>query len=56
MDALNRCYHVKDSRPWWKQRLIAIALTATMAALTIMALTIVLYGGNIVDLVGSMSG
>ena len=27
MDALNRCYHVKDSRPWWKQRLMAIALT-----------------------------
>ena len=56
MDALNRCYHVKDSRPWWKQRLIAIALTATMAALTIMALTIVLYGGDIVDFLGSHVG
>lgn len=56
MDALNRCYHVKDSRPWWKQRLIAFGLTIAIAALTIMALTIVLYGGTIVDFVGSHIG
>jgi membrane protein len=56
MDALNRCYHVKDSRPWWKQRLIAIALTAAISALTIAALAMVLYGGNIVDFVGTRVG
>src|SRR5690348_1441242 len=52
MDALNRCYHVKDSRPFWKQRLIALGLTVAIAALTIIALTIVLYGGDIADFVG----
>ena len=56
MDALDRCYHVKDTRPWWKQRLIAIALTAAISALTIAALAIVLYGGNIVDFVGAHVG
>jgi membrane protein len=56
MDALNRCYHVKDSRPFWKQRLIALGLTVAIAALTIMALTIVLYGGDIADFVGSHVG
>jgi membrane protein len=56
MDALNRCYHVKDSRPWWKQRLIAIALTVAISALTIAALAMVLYGGNIVDFVGTRVG
>ena len=56
MDALNRCYHVKDYRPWWKQRLVAIALTVAMAALTIIALTIVLYGGDIVNFVGAHLG
>jgi membrane protein len=56
MDALNRCYHVKDARPWWKQRLIALGLTITIAALTIMALAIVLYGGDIVDFVASRVG
>ena len=56
MDALNRCYHVKDSRPWWKQRLMAIALTVAISALTIVALTIVLYGGDIVNFVGTHVG
>jgi membrane protein len=56
MDALNRCYHVRDSRPWWKQRLMAIALTVAISALTIAALAIVLYGGDIVNFVGSHLG
>jgi membrane protein len=56
MDALNRCYHVKDSRPFWKQRLIALGLTVAIAALTIIALAIVLYGGDIADFVGAHVG
>jgi membrane protein len=56
MDALNRCYHVKDTRPFWKQRLIALGLTVAIAALTIMALTIVLYGGDIANFVGAHLG
>ncbi|HEY1527061.1 MAG TPA: YihY/virulence factor BrkB family protein [Candidatus Angelobacter sp.] len=56
MDALNRCYHVKDSRPFWKQRLIALALTVAIAALTIVALAIVLYGGDVADFVGAHVG
>jgi membrane protein len=56
MDALNVCYHVKDTRPFWKQRLIALGLTVAIAALTIMALTIVLYGGNIANFVGRHVG
>jgi len=56
MDALNRCYHVKDSRPFWKQRLIAIALTIALSALTITALIIILYGGDIAGFVGNHTG
>src|SRR6478752_8282912 len=56
MDALNRCYHVKDSRPFWKQRLIVLGLIVAIAALTIVALTIVLYGGNIANFVGGHVG
>src|SRR4029077_5620324 len=56
MDALNRCYHVKDNRPFWEQRLIALGLTVAVAALTIMALTIVLYGGDIANFVGAHLG
>jgi membrane protein len=56
MDALNRCYHVKDSRPYWKQKLFSIVLTIAVAALTIVALVIVLYGGNIAQFVGNHTG
>jgi len=56
MDALNRCYHVQDSRPFWKQRLISLGMTVAIAALTIVALTIVLYGGDIANFVGAHLG
>lgn len=56
MDALNRCYHVRDSRPLWKQKLIAIALTVALSALTITALIIILYGGDIAQFVGRHTG
>jgi membrane protein len=56
MDALNRCYHVKDTRPYWKQKLISIVLTIGIAALTIVALVIVLYGGSIAQFVGRHTG
>lgn len=56
MDALNRCYHVKESRPYWKRLLISLGLIAAMAILAISALAIVLYGGEIAQFVGSHIG
>ncbi len=48
-ESLNVAYHVKETRPWWKQRLIAVGLTVALAVLIITALVIVLYGGKIAD-------
>lgn len=56
MDALNRCYHVTDSRPLWKQRLIALVLTVALSALTVTALIIILYGGDIAQFAGNHTG
>jgi membrane protein len=56
MDALCRCYRVRDSRPYWKRMLIAIGLTAILSGLTIAALGFVLYGGDLVELVGARAG
>jgi len=56
MEALNRCYHVQDSRPYWKQKIISITLTVAISALTICALMIVLYGGSIARFIGSYTG
>jgi membrane protein len=47
--SLNAAYHVDESRPWWKQRLIAVGLTIALAILIISALVLVLYGGRIAD-------
>jgi membrane protein len=46
-NALNAAYNVKESRPWWKQRLIAISLTLVLSVLIISALVLLLYGGKI---------
>ena len=48
-EALNIAYDVKESRPWWKQRLTAIGLTIALSVLILTALVIVLAGGKIAD-------
>src|SRR5215210_4782073 len=46
-DTLNSAYGVRESRPWWRVRLISLGLTGALAALIISALALVLYGGEI---------
>jgi len=46
-DTLNSAYGVRESRPWWRVRLISLGLTVALAALIISALALVLYGGEI---------
>ena len=48
-EALNIAYDVKESRPWWRQRLTAIGLTIALSLLIISALVLVLYGGQIAE-------
>lgn len=45
--SLNVAYSVKVMRPWWKDRLLAIALTIGFSALTLAALSIIFFGGNL---------
>ena len=44
---LNTAYEVKETRPWWRVRLISVCLTIALAILILGALAIVLYGGSI---------
>ena len=44
IDALNRAYDVTEWRPWWKRRLMAVALTLALAAFIIIAFVLVLVG------------
>jgi membrane protein len=54
--ALNVAYDVKESRPWWRQRLTAILLTVALAVLIISALVLVLAGGHIAALIARSFG
>lgn len=47
--ALNVAYDVSETRPWWKQKVVAVGLTVALALLIITALALVLYGGHIAD-------
>src|SRR5207237_8918263 len=42
----NEAYHVRESRPWLKFRIIALGLTVAVSILIIAALIIVLFGGH----------
>lgn len=55
-DALNAVYNVKESRPLWKTYGIALILTILASLLIIAALTIVLYGGSLAQLVSDLIG
>lgn len=47
--ALNVAYDVEETRPWWKQRLVAVALTVTLSVLALAALLLVLLGSSVAD-------
>ena len=47
--ALNVAYDVEETRPWWKQRLVAMILTIALGVLVITALLLVLLGGKVAD-------
>jgi membrane protein len=55
-ETLNIAYNVKESRPWWKVRLVSVGLTIGLAVLIISALTLTLYGHKIADAVAVSYG
>jgi membrane protein len=55
-EALNVAYDVRETRTWWKLRLVAIALTIALAFLIISALMLILYGGNIGEALAGRAG
>jgi membrane protein len=41
---LNQAYHIAESRPWWRVRLTAIALTLALTIVTLLAFALVMVG------------
>jgi membrane protein len=54
--ALNRAYDIEEWRPWWKRRIIAIALTVALAVFVVLALVFVVGGGDLAAWVARMIG
>lgn len=55
-DTLNVAYNAKETRSWWRVRLVSIALTVGLTVLIMAALLIVLYGGKIGDVLAASLG
>jgi membrane protein len=54
--SLNTAYDLKETRPWWKQRIVAVALTIALSILIIAALVIVFGGSKIADYLAASYG
>lgn len=53
-DTLNVVFQVKERRPYWKKRLIALVLTVVSSLLALIALLVVLCGDKLASLAGSL--
>jgi membrane protein len=53
---LNSAFEIEETRPWWKRRLEAVALTVGFAVLIICALTVILYGHHIGEAIADSLG
>ncbi len=54
--ALNRAYDIVEWRPWWKRRLLAIALTIALAVFVVAAFVFVVAGGDLAAWVADRLG
>ena len=56
IDAMNRAYDIEDARPWWKRRLIAIALTVGLALFILTSFGLIVAGPWLADFLGRHFG
>jgi membrane protein len=56
ISALDKAYGVEDTRPWWKRRLIAIALTCGFSLFTLTAMLLLVFGARIGEAAAALLG
>ena len=56
IDTLNRAYDVQETRPWWKVRLLAMALTVGLAVFILTAFALVVAGPEVAHLLADRLG
>jgi membrane protein len=53
MEALNVAYDVRETRAWWRVRLLAVTLTVALSTAVVVGLVLLLYGSSIAGLISS---
>ena len=56
VSSLNRAYDIEEARPWWKVRLIAIGLTATLAIFVLASFTLIVAGPTLAEYLAAAFG
>jgi membrane protein len=56
ISTLNAAYEVRETRPWWRVRLISLGLTIALSVLSVIALLFVFGGKSLIVFVGSQIG
>jgi membrane protein len=56
MNTLNQAYHVTERRSWWRVRLTAILLTASLAAFVLISFALVTAGPAVAEMIASTVG
>ena len=56
IDGLNGAYRIRESRPWWRVRLQAMALTIALSAFMIVAFVLAVFGGALALWLGQQLG
>jgi len=56
IDAMNRAFDIEDTRPWWKRRLVAIALTISLALFILTSFGLIVAGPWLADFLGREFG
>ncbi len=56
VSTLNKAYDVEEGRPWWKVRLVAIALTISVSVFVLASLTLILGGPAMATYLGQTVG
>jgi membrane protein len=54
--ALNVAYGVKDPRPWWKRKLVALVLTVGFSGFIVLGLVLLVFGPKIGDALANALG
>lgn len=53
MQSLNVAYEVKETRPWWKQKAVAVGLTIGLAVLVLLGMSLLVFGGRAAEIAGA---